>query len=55
MHRLEDEEEEAKRNRDKRRHKTRINIGVAFPKWKSLMREKCLQTDTEVACFLQGR
>ncbi|KAL7372233.1 hypothetical protein ABVT39_012566 [Epinephelus coioides] len=44
--------EEAKRNRDRRRQKTRVNIGVAFPKWKSLMREKCFQSDADVACFL---
>ncbi|XP_042364111.1 uncharacterized protein si:ch211-40k21.5 [Plectropomus leopardus] len=44
--------EEAKRNRDRKRQKTRVNIGVAFHKWKSLMREKCFQTDAELACFL---
>ncbi|KAG8008841.1 hypothetical protein GBF38_010482 [Nibea albiflora] len=44
--------QEVKRNRDRRRQKTRVNIGVAFPRWKSLMREKCFQNDSEVACFL---
>ncbi|XP_044213397.1 uncharacterized protein LOC122986283 [Thunnus albacares] len=44
--------EEAKRSRDRRRQRTRINIGVAFGKWKSLMRDKCFQSDAEVACFL---
>ncbi|XP_040891846.1 uncharacterized protein LOC121180472 isoform X3 [Toxotes jaculatrix] len=43
---------EAKRSRDRRRQRTRINIGVAFPRWKSLMRDKCFQSDAEVACFL---
>ncbi|TMS21913.1 hypothetical protein E3U43_012178, partial [Larimichthys crocea] len=44
--------QEVKRNRDRRRQKTRVNIGVAFSRWKSLMREKCFQNDSEVACFL---
>ncbi|XP_076828376.1 uncharacterized protein LOC143474713 isoform X2 [Brachyhypopomus gauderio] len=43
---------EAKRHRDRRRQKTRINIGVAFLRWKSLMRDKCLQSDAQVAAFL---
>ncbi|XP_049419262.1 zinc finger protein 232-like isoform X1 [Epinephelus fuscoguttatus] len=43
---------EEKRNRVIRLQKTRVNIGVAFPKWKSLMREKCFQSDADVACFL---
>ncbi|XP_038592410.1 uncharacterized protein LOC119916458 isoform X1 [Micropterus salmoides] len=45
-------EEEVKLNVDRRRQKTMINIGAAFPKWKSLMRDKCFQSDAEVACFL---
>ena len=49
------EHEEAKRKRDRRRQKTRINIGVAFPTWKSLMRDKCFQSDAEVASFLLNR
>ena len=49
------EHEDAKRNRDKRRQRTRINIGMAFPKWKLLMKEKLFQTDAEVACFLLDR
>ncbi|XP_045924690.1 uncharacterized protein LOC123982843 isoform X2 [Micropterus dolomieu] len=48
-------EEEVKLNVDRRRQKTMINIGAAFPKWKSLMRDKCFQSDAEVACFLLHR
>ncbi|TKS89383.1 hypothetical protein D9C73_023508 [Collichthys lucidus] len=44
--------QEVKRNRDRRRQKTRVNIGVAFSRWRSLMREKCFQNDSELACFL---
>ncbi|XP_076610722.1 uncharacterized protein LOC143335307 [Chaetodon auriga] len=44
--------EEAKRRRDRRRQKTRINIGVAFPRWRSVMRDRGLQSDAEVARFL---
>ncbi|XP_041811833.1 uncharacterized protein LOC121619952 [Chelmon rostratus] len=44
--------EEAKRSRDRRRQKTRINIGAAFPRWKSLMRDRCLHSDAEVASLL---
>ncbi|XP_038592422.1 uncharacterized protein LOC119916464 isoform X1 [Micropterus salmoides] len=44
--------DEGRRNRERRRQKSRINIGAAFPKWKSLKRDKCFQSDAEVACFL---
>ena len=39
----------SKRNSD--RDKTRVYIGVAFPRWRQLMREKNLKTDAEVATF----
>ncbi|XP_077065263.1 uncharacterized protein LOC143716740 isoform X39 [Siphateles boraxobius] len=42
----------ARRSRDRRRQKSRINIGVAFSRWKMLMQEKCFKYDSEVACFL---
>ncbi len=45
----------ARRSRDRRRQKSRINIGVVFPRWKALMREKFFQSDAEVACFLLDR
>ncbi|XP_019217905.1 uncharacterized protein LOC100711392 isoform X6 [Oreochromis niloticus] len=31
---------------------TRVNIGAAFPRWTALKRDKCFQTDAELACFL---
>lgn len=33
--------------------KTRMNTEVAFTTWNLLMRKKCLQSNTEVTCFLQ--
>ncbi len=47
--------DEVKRNRDRRRQKSRVNIGVAFPRWKSLMKNKGPQSDAKVACFLLDR
>ncbi|TNM85509.1 hypothetical protein fugu_007780 [Takifugu bimaculatus] len=41
--------------RDRRRHKTRINIGVAFPKWRSVKVANGFQNNTEVAFFLLDR
>ena len=35
--------------------KTRVNIGVAFPEWRSLMGEKGFKSDAEVASFLLER
>lgn len=46
---------EAKKQRDRKRDKCRVAIGVAFPRWKSLMKEKGLRSDAEVACFLLDR
>lgn len=47
--------EDIKRSRDRRRQKTRINIGAAFPRWRALMKDKCFRTNAEVACFLLNR
>lgn len=44
-----------KRNRDRRRAKSRVYIGVAFPRWKAFMSDAGLRTDAEVACFLLDR
>lgn len=33
----------------------RVNIGATFPRWKALKRNKCFQTDAELACFLLDR
>ena len=42
-------------NRDRKRQKTRINIGVAFTRWRALFTKLCLKTDAKVACFLLDR
>ncbi|KAG8008842.1 Gastrula zinc finger protein XlCGF57.1 [Nibea albiflora] len=34
------------------RQETKVNIGVAYPRWRQLMREKGFQSHAEVACFL---
>ncbi|KAK0148318.1 hypothetical protein N1851_011712 [Merluccius polli] len=46
---------EFKRQRDRRIQKRRVNIGVAFSRWKELMKENDFQRDAEVACFLLDR
>ena len=46
---------ELKRQRDRQISKTKVNIGVTFPRWKELMRSKDFKTDAEVACFLLDR
>ncbi|XP_073669281.1 uncharacterized protein [Paramisgurnus dabryanus] len=43
---------ELKRKRDRRIQKSRVNIGIAFSRWKELMKAKEFQRDAEVACFL---
>ncbi|XP_033478928.1 uncharacterized protein LOC117254656 isoform X3 [Epinephelus lanceolatus] len=37
---------------DKKRAKSRINIGVAFPRWRELRENLGLQFDADLACFL---
>lgn len=44
-----------KRERDRLRQKNRVNIGVAYSRWKALKAEKGLKNDAEVACFLLDR
>ena len=46
---------ELKRPSDRQISKTKVNIGVNFPRWKELMRSKDFKTDAEVACFLLDR
>lgn len=41
--------------RDRRRHKRRINIGVALPKWRSVKVANGFQNNTDVAFFLLDR
>lgn len=40
---------------DKKRGKTRVNIGVAFPKWRELRDKLGLQKDADLACLLLDR
>ena len=42
---------ELKCQRDGQISKTKVNIGVTFPRWKELMRSKDFETDAEVAAF----
>lgn len=44
-----------RRVRDRRRHKRRINIGVALPKWKSVKVANGFRNTTDVAFFLLDR
>ncbi|TKS89382.1 Zinc finger protein [Collichthys lucidus] len=37
------------------KHETKVNIGVAYGRWRQLMREKGFQSHAEVACFLLYR
>ncbi len=43
---------ELKRQRGRHIQKTRVNLGLAFTRWKELMKEKDFQRDAEVASFL---
>ncbi|XP_067294166.1 uncharacterized protein [Pseudorasbora parva] len=43
---------ELKRQRNRQISKTKVNIGVAFPRWKELMRSNDFKKDADVACFL---
>lgn len=40
---------------DKKRAKSRINIGVAFPRWRELRKNLGLQFDADLACVLLDR
>ncbi|XP_019940030.2 uncharacterized protein [Paralichthys olivaceus] len=44
--------EEARLNRLKRLQKSRITLGAAYPKWKSLLRDKCFKSHADVAFYL---
>ncbi|XP_050954100.1 uncharacterized protein si:ch211-40k21.5 isoform X1 [Labeo rohita] len=44
-----------KRERDRLRQKNRVNIGVAYSRWKALKVEKGMKNDAEVACYLLDR
>lgn len=40
---------------DRRRNMTRVNIGVAFPRWRELRDKLELQRDADLACILINR
>jgi len=40
-----------KRKRDRRGLRTRVNVGIAFSRWKELMKENIFKRDAEVAYF----
>ncbi|KAF3695393.1 hypothetical protein EXN66_Car011069 [Channa argus] len=46
------EKEERRKETDKARFKSRIYIGMAFPRWRELREEKNFQTDTDLALYL---
>ncbi|XP_048031226.1 uncharacterized protein si:ch211-40k21.5 isoform X4 [Megalobrama amblycephala] len=46
---------ERKREKDRLRQKNRVNIGVAYSRWKALKVEKGMKSDAEVACYLLDR
>ncbi|KAM4594264.1 uncharacterized protein V3H82_027528 isoform 4-T4 [Fundulus diaphanus] len=48
----EEEKQAKKREEDKVRNKTRINIGVAFERWRKLRLSKGFKTDAKLATFL---
>ncbi|XP_067301585.1 protein phosphatase Mn(2+)-dependent 1K isoform X1 [Pseudorasbora parva] len=43
------------RERNGQINKTKVNIGVAFPRWKELMRSNDFKKNADVACFLLDR
>lgn len=46
----------AKRNLERTRQKTtRIDIGFAFSRWTALRRDRCFQSDAQLASFLLDR
>lgn len=44
-----------KRETDRARNKTRVNIGKAFQRWRELMKLKRMKSDSQVALFLLDR
>uniref|UniRef100_A0A3Q3B0C2 Uncharacterized protein n=1 Tax=Kryptolebias marmoratus TaxID=37003 RepID=A0A3Q3B0C2_KRYMA len=49
------EKQTQKKELDRARNKTRVNIGAAFQRWKQLRVRKGFRTDAEVATFLLDR
>jgi len=45
----------AKKLLDKERDRTRINTGLAFPRWRALQELKGLQSDSQLALLLLDR
>ncbi|XP_037644107.1 protein suppressor of hairy wing-like isoform X2 [Sebastes umbrosus] len=46
---------EAKRNADKARSQTRVNLGLAFTRWRALKMKMGMKSDEELACCLLDR
>ncbi len=44
-----------KTQRNRQINKTKVNIGVAFLRWKELMTSNDFKKDADVACFLLDR
>ena len=44
-----------KRELDKARSKTRVNLGLAFPRWRALKERMGLKSDAELGIFLLDR
>uniref|UniRef100_A0A8C5D0G2 Uncharacterized protein n=1 Tax=Gadus morhua TaxID=8049 RepID=A0A8C5D0G2_GADMO len=44
-----------KRESDRARNKTRVNIGIAFQPWRELMEVKGMKSDSQMALFLLDR
>lgn len=51
----EEERRESRRLADKSRSQTRINVGVAFQRWRKLREFKALKSDAELAVVLLDR
>uniref|UniRef100_A0A672YGK9 Zinc finger protein 664-like n=1 Tax=Sphaeramia orbicularis TaxID=375764 RepID=A0A672YGK9_9TELE len=47
-----DEQKKAKRESDRARAKTRVNLGIAFDRWRELRELKGMKSDPELALFL---
>ncbi len=50
-----EEQRQAKKDADKKRAKTRVNLGRAFNRWRRLRERKGFKTDAELALFFLNR
>lgn len=49
------EKEETRKKADRLRWQSRVNLGMAFSRWRKLREEKGFKTDMELAIFLMDR